>query len=45
MARIEQMDLQCVTVARQGGRTLVVAGDAGGALDCLELVEPVDRAQ
>jgi len=28
-------------VARQGGRTLVVAGDAGGALYCLELVEPV----
>lgn len=32
---------QCVAVARQGGRTLVVAGDADGALYCLELVEPV----
>jgi WD40 repeat protein len=30
---------QCVAVARQGGRTLVVAGDAAGALYCLELVE------
>lgn len=33
----------CVTVARQDGRTFVVAGDAGGALYCLELVEPVDQ--
>ncbi len=32
---------QCVAVARQDGRTLVVAGDAGGALYCLELMEPV----
>jgi WD40 repeat protein len=33
--------LTCVAVTRQHGRTLVVAGDAGGALYCLELVEPV----
>ena len=33
--------LQCMGVARQDGRTLVVAGDAGGAIYCLELVEPV----
>jgi len=34
--------LQCVAVVRQDGRTLVVAGDAGGALYCLELVEPAE---
>jgi WD40 repeat protein len=34
--------LQCVAVARQGGRTLVMTGDLGGALYCLELVEPVE---
>jgi len=33
--------LQCMGVVRQDGRMLVVAGDAGGALYCLELVEPV----
>lgn len=32
--------LQCVAVARQAARMLVVAGDAGGALYCLELIEP-----
>jgi WD40 repeat protein len=35
--------LTCVAVTRQNGRTLVVAGDAGGALYCLELVEPVGQ--
>lgn len=32
--------LQCVAVARQGNHALIVAGDASGALYCLELVEP-----
>ncbi|MCB0185146.1 MAG: hypothetical protein KDE31_12820, partial [Caldilineaceae bacterium] len=35
--------LQCVAVTRQDDHMLVVAGDAGGALYCLELVEPVGQ--
>lgn len=36
---------ECVAVARQDGRMLVVTGDAGGALYCLALVEPVAGTQ
>ncbi|HRW11471.1 MAG TPA: hypothetical protein P5121_40515 [Caldilineaceae bacterium] len=35
--------LRCVAMTREDGRTLVVTGDAGGALYCLELVEPVGQ--
>lgn len=34
-------ELTRVAVTKHEGRTLVVAGDAGGALYCLEWVEPV----